>query len=451
MQAAPGAALTVQGYGFAPRSSFELLIVGNDSGIESSLGTSTTDTNGGLTLAATLPALSPGVYSVVVNNRSRTPTIALTVLAAPTISLNLTAGQPGTIVEFTVDHLLAGSLRLDYAGVPVFGPTPVAAGSFHNLFVVPQDRPAVLGERVIVSAYNLVSGRSVGRGETVFESQTPSAPIRYTLNQIKLPEGELDAGEFFTVSGRITPAPLELTGMSLRLLWKTGAGAVFPITQGTPQIAEDGAFHVQGHVPTLMAGDPAPADSGAQVGVVLLTGDKGNATLVGYTPYGPIKPVPKFIVKVVDENNAPVPNAIVDIRAPYAADATSTDGQAIAFSSATLGQNNQVVQALVNQLPSGETDPFDCPASATHGRTDANGEFAFQFDPEKVSIMGTYYVLDPTHPDKKFQFPTEVEFPLTVNALYTGHGQMVNNKPTAYQLQVRYSSITRSFYDVAAN
>ena len=52
----------------------------------------------------------------------------LTLLPALELAFAPQEGPPGTVVNFTVRNLVAGELRLDYAGRVVFGPAAVAAG-----------------------------------------------------------------------------------------------------------------------------------------------------------------------------------------------------------------------------------------------------------------------------------------------------------------------------------
>lgn len=454
-QAAPGADLYLSGAGFLPDTPLEFILYSASLPDGLSLGTAIAGSGGAFRSLAFLPDVPAGDYTIAVNNRTLTPDTSLRVLAPPEIFLDQPGGPPGALVGFTVTNLTAGSLRLDYAGVPVFGPAPVAGGEYSSAFIVPRDRPAVLGEPVALAAVNLVNGRAVGRSETVFESMPSPSPVDYTFSRVDLPTGEFAAGEPITVSGQISPAPDNLDLFSIKLLWKTQSGQVFPITQGLPLLQPDGGFTVQGQLPSLLNGAPAAAYPGAQIGVALVQ-SYGNETIssIAYTPWGALKPLPKFIVKVVDQNNNPIPNAIVDIRAPFGAEAKgqTTEGPSNAYSSVSLSlQNQQVSQALVGVLPSGENDPFNCPPSGTYGRTDLNGLFTFEFDPEKVALMGTKYVLDPLHKDKYAQIPTEVVFPLTVNALYTGHGQIVSGKPAPFQLEVRFSSFSKEFYNKLTN
>lgn len=452
--AAPGAELYLTGAGFTPDALLELILLGDALPDGLSLGFVTAGSNGVFSHLASLPDLPSGDYTIAVNNRTLTPSTPFTILAAPEILLSQPGGPPGAVVAFEVSNLLTGTLRLDYDGIPVFGPAPVGRGAYSSAFIVPRDRPANLGEVVPLAAVNQVNGRRVGYSETVFESMISPDPVGYSFSYVEMPPGEFSAGEAFTVTGQITPPPVDLSAMTVNLLWKTGAGQVFPITQGTPQMQADGSFSVQGLLPSLLNGSPAAADSSAEVGVVLVQPGSEVVSPIAYTPWGAIKPLPKFIVKVVDENNNPISNAIVDIRAPYGAGATgqASSSPSNSYSSVSLGlQPNQVFQALALAYPPGENDPFNCPSSGTYGRTDANGIFTFEFDPEKVAIMGAKYILDPKVSGKYAQVPTEVVFPLTVNALYTGHGHVVNGQPAAFQLEVRFSSFSKEFYNNATN
>ncbi len=445
-QAAPGAEIWISGAGFAPFTELDLVISGSGLPDGANLGLTTTDDAGSFHLLAALPDVPSGVYMVAINNPSLQPRNYMKVTPAPEILLSQPYGTPGTLINFTITNLITGTLRLDYDNQPIFGPVTVNAGSYSNTFIIPQDRPVILGDLVELTALNLTSGRLIGSAVTVFESQPIPADQVFTFSQVSLPAVQVGAGETFTVSGQISPPPADVSQFSLKMLWKTAGGQIFPITSEVPQIQPNGSFSVMGELPSLFFGSPASADLSAQLGLVLVKNGAGTVSPWPYTPFGSLKPLPKFIVKVVDQNNNPIPNAVVDIRAAFGAEAAGS-GDASYNTAALNQQNNQVNLVLADLFGGSVNDPFNCPSSGTYGRTDANGLFSFEFDPEKIAMMGTSYLLEPTL-NKYGQVPTEIVFPLNINGLYAGYG--LNGQAEVFHLDVRYKDATHEFYNAAS-
>jgi hypothetical protein len=271
---APGGDLRVSGYNFPPGGTFDIYIyLGTEIDVMLvPLGQVQSDARG--TVAPTtlpLPSMiAPGDYMVVAL-LDRPPVVKLTVRPALTLTLSPTAGPPGTVVNVTVINLVPGSLRVDYAGTAVLGPLAVSSGSFSGSFVVPSDRPDPLGEATTVQAVNLVGGLAVGRAEASFQSQAGSLQPRYQVTGLQLPTSAVAAGSRFTIRGQITPAPQgPLSQYQVLPIWKTAGGKSFPIGVGPAQIRAGGSFEVLAKLPSLKNGDPAPAKTGDQVGVVLV-------------------------------------------------------------------------------------------------------------------------------------------------------------------------------------
>ena len=270
---APGGDLRVSGYNFPPGGTFDIyIILGTEIDVMPvQLGRVQSDARG--TVAPTTlplpPTIAPGDYMVVAP-LDRPPVVKLTVRPALTLTLSPDAGPPGTVVNVTVSNLAPGSLRLDYAGVTVLGPLAVSSGTFSGSFVVPGDRPDPLGTETTVQAVNLVGGLAVGRVEASFQSQAGLLQPRYQVTGLQLPTGALAAGSQFTIRGQITPAPQgPLSQYQVLPIWKTARGKSFPIGVGPAQIRAGGSFEVLAKLPSLKNGDPAPAKTGDQVGVVL--------------------------------------------------------------------------------------------------------------------------------------------------------------------------------------
>ncbi len=269
-EGAPGAILNLSAFNLWPEISYQTKIEGDGLSGPVSLGTFFTDPNGTLTGEVTLPDLQAGAYTIFIDSADYNyPSTPFTVLPSPLLTLDPSAGPPGTVVDFMVSGLVAGNLRLDYASTPVLGPLAVGAGTFSGSFTVPADRPAHLGDPVQVDAISLVAGRVVARASFEFISQPAPAPISYQISTLSLPSSPVSPGQVFNLSGQISPPPTgALSDYNLKVLWKTAAGKVFPITSGTPSLQSDGTFQASAILPSLLNGDPEPAEQGGQVGVV---------------------------------------------------------------------------------------------------------------------------------------------------------------------------------------
>ena len=276
---APGGNLRVSGYDFPPDGTFDIYIIlmAERDLMVVPLGQMQSD-RGGTVAPTTLPlpsTIAPGDYEVLAASQACADNgparASLTVRPAMGITLSPTAGPPGTVVNVTVSNLVAGSLRLDYAGTTVLGPLAVSSGSYSGSFVVPGDRPDPLGTPTTMQAVNLVGGLAVGRAEAGFQSQAGLLQPRYQVTGLQLPTGALPAGSQFTIHGQITPAPQgPLSQYQVLPIWKTARGKSFPIGVGPAQITASGSFEVLAKLPSLKKGDPAPAKTGDQVGVVLV-------------------------------------------------------------------------------------------------------------------------------------------------------------------------------------
>ncbi len=315
--AAPGADLHLTGHDFPHDSNFDVQIAGP--GTAGALGRIRSDSNGLVQATLTLPNLATGPYSVQALNAfgQLVASAGLTVLPGPTLSLNPILGPPGTVVNFTTGNLIPGSLRLDYAGVPVLGPLPVAGDSYGGSFVVPGDRPSPLGASTTVALVNLVGGNVVGRGQTTFRSQVPPLPVTYSLTNVVVPTEGLSFGDAFTITGQLSPPPAgPLAGYDVKALWRDASGKVFPIGDGPASISPDGHFQIPAHLPNLLGGDPGQALPGAQLGIVLLTPDAAEPVMDAK----PVDLTPKdsaFRVRVINARGQPIKGAVVSIRAFY--------------------------------------------------------------------------------------------------------------------------------------
>ena len=275
----PGGNTVFTGYGFPPENDIEIWFLGP---VEFTyLGMLHTDLSGNLLGSLQFPMDIPaGTYDVMA-----TPLDVITpITILPSLTLDLTpaAGPPGTMVHFVVNNLAAGQLRLDYDGLPVFGPVEVSPGIFEGDFLVPADRPTILGTDVEVQAVNMVGDGQIGLAAEFFTTQEPD-PTPYSISNVSLPPDGVNPGYTFPISGQISP-PLEgpLQNYELKILWKANSGQVVPVTVGTP-ILTSTTFSAEARAPSLLAGDPLIAGSNGQVGVSLINlgfGKGGTAQIV---------------------------------------------------------------------------------------------------------------------------------------------------------------------------
>lgn len=265
--AAPGATLHISGYGLDPGTRYNIFI-------GSALGQATTDHEGMLQATVTLPSLPPGQREIgVAPLDGQYVSTRLTILAAPVLRLSTMSGAPGTVVNATVENLVPGSLRIDYAGVPLLGPLPVPTSSWRGSFVVPNDRPRPLGTATPVTAVNLVSGNVVGVAAAVnFLAQPAPAPQRPVLRNMQVPVAPLHVGEPITISGQLAIDPSEqLSDYRILALWKTADAPPIPLAQRQLALQPDGSFTLSVAAPSLLNGDALPATTSGTVGLVAIS------------------------------------------------------------------------------------------------------------------------------------------------------------------------------------
>ena len=287
----PGGEITFSGFGFNPNNIVELSLVTPDTIPLGDLTTDDTGTFHGVLALPALPGVDPGDYQVVA-----LPDVvytSITVLPAMTLDLLPANGTPGTIVHFIVNNLTPGQLRLDYDGVPVYGPVDVPAGMFEDDFLVPADRPVSFPQDVEVIANNTVGVQKIGTALTFFVAETPLWPI------FSSPEYEIQITEF-------PPSPCcpRVSFYASRDHFSTTAGtpqfirneasveirnwASIPLLSAHLSCSRMVHLAINGHAPSLFGGDPLlpnAENTGGQVGVVFINKQNGTNSNIQVVPW----------------------------------------------------------------------------------------------------------------------------------------------------------------------
>ncbi len=272
-QVAPAGQPRLLGAGLPPAIDVQLSLACPDSRTEFDLGVAFVDADGRLETTVSAPLYPPNPCRLLVRqDATLLAETLLTILPALELVFAPQTGPPGTVVNFMVRNLAAGSLRIDYAGAAVVGPLPVAAGSYSGAFTVPGDRPDPPGSMASLRAVNLAGSLVLGQVEQQFESAPGLPPPTYRVTDFRAPLVGLTPGAVFTITGVIDPPPPP--GQTTVLpVWKTAAGKIFPIGVGQPLFYGDGGFAVAAHVPSLKAGDPFLPQDGDQIGVAVIAPD----------------------------------------------------------------------------------------------------------------------------------------------------------------------------------
>lgn len=246
-QVAPGGQPAVGGYGFPALADLRLILACPGQA-EVDSGGARADAGGRLRAVFEAPSHPPNPCILAAwQGRTNLAEAGLTLLSALELAFAPQAGPPGTTVNFTVRNLIAGDLRLDYAGRAVVGPLAVAAGSYAGSFVVPagnqssevggqraEGSPLALAE---IRAANLILGRFAGATSGSFRTEAAPQPPAYLVADLQLPPADLPPGSDFTITGRISPAPQgPLADFQVVPIWRKADGRTLPIGRGAAQI-----------------------------------------------------------------------------------------------------------------------------------------------------------------------------------------------------------------------
>lgn len=472
-EAAPGADLIFSGFDFPPDFEFELLLEFPGAPDLYSFGFTFTNSSGELLLEASMPALPPDLFpdnlpvEAIILAISPDYVYSASLMVLPPIMLSFwpNTGSPGTEVFFTVENLSEGQLRLDYDGVPVFGPESVPAGDYSGSFIVPFDRPVPLGGDVLLEAVNLRGGKAVARTGDYFVSLPVNEMPVYSIENVVLPVAPVEPGELFEINGQISPPPMfPLNHYQLKVLWKAASGKVLPITYGYPLIQSDGSFTVKARVPSFFNGDALPAEDTGEVGVVLYTQDLSPQQQTFWSPFGGFLKVPNpppFRIRVVDDQGNPIEGAIVDIRANGVGliSGTQPDGGTVSYNLSALNSSQNQIQNFKDGyfFPGDKNDPFNCQSTPLYGKTDADGYFYPQLNFDWLPLAGQKTLQGYLGEGSYYVVPTEMTIPVMVNAWYGtspqgkgfGEYQLIGSvkKPQIYEHSFIYKAIPNQYYD----
>ncbi len=256
-----------------------------------------------------------GAGAVLIESR------VLAILDPMTLSLEPMTGQPGSQVSFTARNLVPGSLRLDYAGIPVLGPLEISGSSwppptipltYTGSFTIPLDRPNPPDSLVPVEAFNLAGGAIAAYARAEFQSQAPPPPPDYAFSSMDILTTTLVAGAPFTLTGKIDPPPT--IPMVLGAMYQDGDGQTFPVGDGAGELRPDGSFTLAGHIPGILFGDPRdPGPQGKSGKVVLMAFGQGGEAIKNSPEISLVMPQAALDIEVKGTDGIPIDQAIVQI------------------------------------------------------------------------------------------------------------------------------------------
>ena len=455
---APGGETILSGYGFPDPGPLPNLVASSETN-EYDLGPISVDGSGQIHAALVLPAdMVPDTYEVMTFfGPDVTPvTTTLTVLPALTLNVNPALGQPGTVITFTINNAVPGQLRLDYAGVSVFGPSAIGSGIITGTFVVPGDRPNPIGSVAALTATNLVAGRVFGRAFTTFQSQTPTPPPVYSFNNVLINAPQTTAGDPFTVTGQIVPLPIgSLTQYKLKALWQTTSAKTL-LLNTSASLQSTGNFQLIGKLPSLFYGDPASASTGDVLSLGLYNAN--DVQLVGSVFGLGIGSPPAFRIRVVNQQGQPIPNAMVSmvgIGLPTGQDTTTagaTADNSVPIGYLSLNTPNQIGAFIEPVMPPGQ-NPFACPPTDAYGPTDTNGYFQPKLDWDMIrGWLGSKVKLLVGYKEVYQTIPPTATFTIYVNALWQGYGTLDGQlHPQVYTRTIVYNNNTNRFYNLGGS
>jgi len=212
-----------------------------------------TTTNTRPTLSVTIPESAvPGAWEIVLYRiqltQVRVASTRVDITTSPGVVLVPTTAAPRKSVRITVSNLVAGAVRVTYAGSTILGPATVGAGTWSSKFVVPGDRPPNLPADVPVVVENLVGRTVVGRTTVNFRALAPSGLPRLRVALTQAPTTTLDPATPFMLGGRLqTDVGLAPQGRQ-SLYWRDAGGRVIPLDDSI-NIGTDGTFAMSARAP----------------------------------------------------------------------------------------------------------------------------------------------------------------------------------------------------------
>jgi hypothetical protein len=370
------------------------------------------------TLAPRIPTASAGSYELVLYSvtftLTRVAATPVTVGVPLSVVLTPTTAPPGKAVKIVVSGLVAGSVRIGYAGKTILGPVPVGDGSWTGKFVVPSDRPSSLPATVVVNADNLVGKTVPGQGKASFAAQAPSGLPRIGVTYSAPPAPTIDRGAKFAIGGTLRDDEGRAPGGSSHLYWKHADGTVVPL-DGDATIASDGTFAMDARAPdlyrngyvgstdrtgTLMIvnqGVDTNTDSDSDFIAagsrpqVTFDGDDGGSTTFTLVIKG----------NGAGSNDPPLANAIVEAQAEY------QNGFGYAVPGSGNGGNSsndyEIVQSFgANQIqatrgayyPNINRESYGCDVTAFRRPTNAQGQVTFTINPDAIQHTNFNHVIE---------------------------------------------------------
>lgn len=416
----PGAQIQVSLDGLALSTNYRLRIEEIRPGVaeatlaDFSSGSSTTTTR-----RVSIPALPAGSYEIVLYRNAlgltRLAAAPVTVGVSPGITLTPNQGAPGRRITIAVSNLVAGSLRVSYAGQTILGPVAVGNGTYTGRFIVPADRPANLPATVPVVVENLV-GRLVVRRATVnFQALAPSGLPRLGFTSPVAPTSQVSPSAQFAVSGRVLDDAGRPPAGRQRAYFR-GGGVTVPIDTDV-QVAANGDLQVQARAPSqLLDGISFHADRPGEI-VLVNQGQDADTETNRDGQYTTQSSVPV----VVDGRDASDTTFTIVVRRPLPGGGTALVNGAIVEADADyqsafflpvptgggaggsgggvtgglqLASDRQAfMSTLVNQFthlqianrPPASPETYGCPITLFRRVTNAEGRAVFTIRPESIA------------------------------------------------------------------
>jgi hypothetical protein len=391
----PGTEVIVRGDGHPASTLVDIELVDEVTQERFPLGTSFVDDTGRLFQRVVIPDSPRGAY--LLRTSFLDDPIASTTLElidGPAIRLSPREGAPGETVNVFLGPISAGRVTVDYDGVPVLGPVQHPGGPLQATFLVPNDRPATLGDPVEVRATQVVAGSIAATATTSFLS-LPEVGDEVDLVEFSDPGKILSPGERFTTTGRVqVPANRSPSDYEWTAAVRARDGRLIPVNINAIEMDGLGNFTIEAIMPSIASGqgyvELLPT---TEYGLVYRIPGLGNSSfltgvVIEYQPFE----VQNLSFNVVREDDqTPVEDVVItvyantlfvppgwnyeedgfpDVRAP-----TTLQKPVWSAAYAAPNQYHAGLSQAYADLTQGTNEITGCPLTLNSGLTDSNGNW----------------------------------------------------------------------------